>query len=193
MIIQIIGSKLLLVKVNFLSLTLSQVLTSSFQLEKYLLMGKIVFDIYSPWGSSEGCAPVFTNFNLVNILIGLPFLMYQGLSFDSFISSLSSLSLPTGRQKLIKYKSNKIFIDYAHTPDAIEKLLSGLSRLESVKTTLIIGAGGNRDHGKRSLMGSISSKYANHIIITSDNPRGEDPQLIADMIAEGIEETASLK
>ena len=117
--------------------------------------------------------------------------MYQGLAFDSFISSLALISLPTGRQKLIKYKSNKIFIDYAHTPDAIEKLLSGLSRLESVKTTLIIGAGGNRDHGKRSLMGSISSKYANHIIITSDNPRGEDPQLIADMIAEGIEETAS--
>ena len=162
-----------------------------FSVRKIYSDGKIAFDIYSPWGSSEGCATVFTDFNLVNIFIGLPFLMYQGLAFDSFISSLALISLPTGRQKLIKYKSNKIFIDYAHTPDAIEKLLSGLSRLESVKTTLIIGAGGNRDHGKRSLMGSISSKYANHIIITSDNPRGEDPQLIADMIAEGIEETAS--
>ena len=117
--------------------------------------------------------------------------MHQGLAFDSFISSLRLISLPSGRQKLIKYKSNKIFIDYAHTPDAVEKLLSGLSKLESTKTTLIIGAGGNRDHGKRSLMGSVSSKFANHIIITSDNPRDEDPQLIADMIAEGIEETVS--
>ncbi|MDA0754246.1 MAG: UDP-N-acetylmuramoyl-L-alanyl-D-glutamate--2,6-diaminopimelate ligase, partial [Candidatus Marinimicrobia bacterium] len=50
-----------------------------------------------------------------------------------------------------------------------------------------------RDHGKRSLMGSVSSKFANHIIITSDNPREEDPQLIADMIAEGIEETVSFE
>lgn len=164
-----------------------------FSVKKISIDGNVVFDISSPWGSSEGCAPVFTNFNLVNILIGLPFLMLQGLSFDSFISSLSSLSLPAGRQKLMKYKSNKIFIDYAHNPDALEKLLSGLSKLESTKTTLIIGAGGNRDHGKRSLMGSISSKFANHIIITSDNPREEDPQLIADMIAEGIEETASFE
>jgi len=162
-----------------------------FSMRKIYSDGKVVFDICSPWGSSEGCAPVFTDFNLVNILIGLPFLMHQGLAFDSFISSLRLISLPSGRQKLIKYKSNKIFIDYAHTPDAVEKLLSGLSKLEPTKTTLIIGAGGNRDHGKRSLMGSVSSKFANHIIITSDNPRGEDPQLIADMIAEGIEETVS--
>lgn len=164
-----------------------------FSVRKICSDGKVVFDINSPWGSSEGYAPVFTDFNLLNILIGLPFLMHQGLAFDSFISSLSSISLPAGRQKLIKYKSNKIFIDHAHTPDAVEKLLFALSKLESLKTTLIIGAGGNRDHGKRSLMGSISSKFANHIIITSDNPREEDPQLIADMIAEGIEETASFE
>ena len=174
--------------------SISSIKTSAdifFSVRKIYSDGKVVFDIKSPWGSSEGCAPVFTDFNLVNILIGLPFLMHQGLAFDSFISSLRLISLPSGRQKLIKYKSNKIFIDYAHTPDAVEKLLSGLSKLESTKTTLIIGAGGNRDHGKRSLMGSVSSKFANHIIITSDNPRDEDPQLIADMIAEGIEETVS--
>ena len=140
-------------------------------------MEKCIY-IHSPWGSSA--APVFTDFNLVNIFIGLPFLMCQGLAFDSFISSLGLISLPTGRQKLIKYKSNKIFIDYAHTPDAMKNFYLGYLDAESVKTTLIIGAGGNRDHGKRILVG-ISSKYVNHIIITSIT-LGEDPQLIADMV-----------
>lgn len=161
-----------------------------FEILKRYSNGLIEFKIETPWGSGKASAMLFADFNITNLLIGLPYFINQELTLDNFLSSIKDLELPDGRQKLLKYKRNSIFIDYAHTPDAIEKLLSNLTKIRPSKLTLIIGAGGDRDHGKRKLMGNVSSKYADHIVITSDNPRNESPQAIAEMIKEGIEKSA---
>ena len=107
----------------------------------------------------------------------------------SFFHSLSSLSLPDGR--LQKINERPIYIDYAHTPHALEQACKSLKNQEN-KLILVFGAGGDRDTGKRKQMGEVADKYADEIIVTSDNPRNEDPAKIADMIIEGISKESKI-
>ena len=79
---------------------------------------------------------------------------------------------------IIKYNDNNIIVDYAHTPDAVEKIIKEVSKLDHNKVITIIGCGGNRDKTKRPIMGEIATKYSDYVIFTSDNPRYEDPKLI---------------
>ena len=83
---------------------------------------------------------------------------------------------------IIKYDTNNIIIDYAHTPDAVEKIIKEVKKLNPNRIITIIGCGGNRDKTKRSIMGDIATKYSNYVIFTSDNPRYEDPLKILDNI-----------
>lgn len=87
-----------------------------------------------------------------------------------------------GRMKLINYHDNKIIIDYAHTPDGMEKVLSFLHKISNNNLYVLFGCGGNRDKSKRSLMMDIACKYSTKVIVTSDNPRNEDPQSIINEI-----------
>lgn len=89
----------------------------------------------------------------------------------------NSIEIP-GRMNLIEKNSNKIFIDYAHTPDGMENVLSFLNKIKKENLYVLFGCGGNRDKTKRSLMMNVASKYADYIILTSDNPRNEEPETI---------------
>ena len=80
-----------------------------------------------------------------------------------------------------------MFIDYAHTPDALERVLGSLRELGFGRIHLLFGCGGNRDEGKRPLMGEVASRMADRVWITSDNSRYEDPERIAEQIAGGME------
>ena len=80
-----------------------------------------------------------------------------------------------------------VFVDYAHTPDALEKALETLSALKTSQLLLVFGCGGDRDKCKRALMAKVSEKYAEKIIVTSDNPRMENPHEIIDAIAAGFD------
>ena len=79
---------------------------------------------------------------------------------------------------IIKYNDNNIIIDYAHTPDAVEKIITSVSKLDHNRIITLVGCGGNRDKTKRSIMGDIATKYSDYVIFTSDNPRYENPKKI---------------
>lgn len=97
-----------------------------------------------------------------------------------------------GRLERVEDKTGRhIFVDYAHTPDALEKVLKNLSELKtqhntSSKIITIFGCGGDRDKGKRPLMAQVAEKFSDELIVTSDNPRGEDPEVIIDEIFSGL-------
>jgi UDP-N-acetylmuramoyl-L-alanyl-D-glutamate--2,6-diaminopimelate ligase len=105
---------------------------------------------------------------------------YQ-FNIDEIIHCLGKLKPICGRLERVFLKqaeNTNIFLDYAHTPDALEKVLLALKETFAKKIILVFGCGGDRDPGKRKEMGIIASKLADHIIVTSDNPRSENPAQI---------------
>ena len=104
-------------------------------------------------------------------------------------SGLEAITGVAGRMERIQAGQDfNIWIDYAHTPHAFERLLKSARRITKRKLLFLFGCGGDRDQEKRPLMGKIAAKYADRIILTEDNPRGEDPEAIVKHIMEGIEE-----
>jgi len=129
--------------------------------------------------------PLIGNFNLSNALAAYNSLRYLGHSDESLIPLLAKLSPPPGRMQQVQ-KSN-IWIDYAHTPDALFNALATFKvHYPEFKIRVLFGCGGDRDKTKRLLMGKIASKNADSIILTNDNPRSENPQKIIDDILDGI-------
>jgi UDP-N-acetylmuramyl-tripeptide synthetase len=129
-------------------------------------------------------------FNVMNMLEAAATGYGLGLSADAICRSLSSLSSVEGRMERVGEGSAgwSAFIDYAHTPDALVKVLSTLRELKSqnARLVLVFGCGGNRDRTKRPEMGRVASELADEVIITSDNPRDEDPEAILDEIERGM-------
>lgn len=126
------------------------------------------------------------SFQATNLLIAVMMVHLTGFPFEQVISKLPQIKAVKGR--LERVANSNIFIDYAHTPDALEKSLLELKKIKSNKGLLkvIFGCGGNRDSGKRALMGEIAAKIADEVIITDDNPRNEDPKSIRQQIIQGI-------
>ena len=91
---------------------------------------------------------------------------------------IPQLCLPPGRMQIINYKNNSIIIDYAHTPDAMEKIISTVKIMNHNKIITIFGCGGNREKEKRPKMGEIASLLSDYVILTNDNPRDENPKEI---------------
>ena len=127
------------------------------------------------------------HFNLYNLLFGIAVGDIMGVEIDIIQGAILSFIPPTGRLQMIKDKNSRgIYVDYAHTPDALERVLKTLRELFDGKIITVFGCGGNRDKDKRPLMGGIASKYSDKLIITSDNPRSEEPEKIIDEIIKGI-------
>ena len=120
-----------------------------------------------------------TNLEFENLECAITCCLALNISKLKIIKILPKISNPPGRLQAIKYikKNSKIVIDYAHTPDALEKILKSLST-GSIKPILLFGCGGDRDRTKRKMMGNIAKKYASKIYVTDDNPRNENPALI---------------
>ena len=120
-------------------------------------------------------------YNIYNLCVVIIILKKLGISDDKIYNTILKLDSAPGRMDKIKYKDSIIIIDYAHSPDAVEKVLKTLK--DKGKITTIIGCGGNRDKSKRKIMGSIASKNSDYVIFTSDNPRYEESEdIIIDMI-----------
>lgn len=121
------------------------------------------------------------DYNIYNLCVVIIILKKLGISDDKIYNTILNLSSAPGRMDKIKYKDSIIIIDYAHSPDAVEKVLKTLK--DKGRITTIIGCGGNRDKSKRKIMGSIASKNSDYVIFTSDNPRYEESEdIIIDMI-----------
>lgn len=131
--------------------------------------------------------PLIGEFNVQNVLPAIILAQYEGFSIDEICRSLKNIHGVAGRIELIYNGFPKVYLDYAHTPDALENLLKVLKKIADGKIILVFGCGGNRDKSKRGIMGKIASIYAGHSIITSDNPRNEAPNLILSDILMGFE------
>ena len=122
--------------------------------------------------------PLLGHFNKYNILAALSVLFEMGYNYDNLYDLVSTLKEPSGRMEVINSGTNKIIVDYAHTPDAMINIISASKELMPNRIITIIGCGGNRDKGKRKMMGMIATDYSDYVIFTSDNPRFEDPNAI---------------
>lgn len=150
-----------------------------------VLEGEREYEISLPSLSGE--------FQVMNSLEAIAVARMYGISPESISSSLASMSGVKGRmERVVAHKDQKIdiFIDYAHTPDALERLLvsaKALKRDVKSKIVLLFGCGGERDRGKRRIMGQVASRLADLVVVTSDNSRGEDPNGIIREILGGID------
>lgn len=115
-------------------------------------------------------------YNIYNITVVI--ILLKLLNIDNIKEVIENLDSPNGRMDIINYNDNTIIVDYAHTPDAVEKIITNVSKLSHNKIITLIGCGGNRDKTKRSIMGDIATKYSDYVIFTSDNPRFEKPKRI---------------
>lgn len=144
------------------------------------------FEVDSLWGTHQVRNNLPGLFNIYNSLAVMTCLFSQGFSAESVISTLSKLQTVPGRMEVVIEEPCTI-VDFAHTPDALENLLSTLDKLKQGRLLVVFGCGGDRDKEKRPIMGRIAGDYADILIITSDNPRTEDPLTILSEIEQGVE------
>ncbi len=146
--------------------------------------------VSTPLGDAEIASPLLGRLNLYNALSAMAAGLGLGLSMDAVLGGLGSLDAVDGRlQRVPGAGGFDVVVDYAHTPDAMEKSLTCLRELTRGRLLVVFGCGGDRDRGKRPLMGKVAAELGDLVIVTSDNPRSESPEAIIDDIAAGIRET----
>ncbi len=117
-------------------------------------------------------------YNIYNMSAAISLFYQLGYNYEELKEPVSKCSSPEGRMDTISYQTNCIVIDYAHTPDALENILDTVRELNYHKIITVIGCGGDRDKGKRPIMGEIATRKSDYVIFTSDNPRSENPMRI---------------
>lgn len=148
--------------------------------------GRTRFELKTPWGSASIDAPLVGTFNVSNAALAAASSVAVGLSFDDVVEGLGSLEPVPGRFEIVSGTSPVlVVVDYAHTPDGVSKAIAAARDLDRGKVIALIGAGGDRDRAKRPLMGRAVSA-ADLAVITSDNPRSEDPEDIARAVLGGV-------
>lgn len=124
-------------------------------------------------------------YNAYNIAAVLSVLYFKEINFDLIKNSFEKINVP-GRLEKIRFNTNDIFIDYAHTEDALKNVLLTLKNSNYENIITVFGCGGDREKEKREKMGNIAEKYSDLVIVTDDNPRNEDEEIIINMILKGI-------
>jgi UDP-N-acetylmuramoyl-L-alanyl-D-glutamate--2,6-diaminopimelate ligase len=143
--------------------------------------------VCTTWGEGEICSPLLGRFNLANLLAVIGCGVAQGFSLADILRAVPKLPAVSGRMELIDAKALPlVVVDYEHTPDALKNALQTLRDHCHGRLWVVFGCGGDRDIGKRAEMGAIAAKWADQVVVTSDNPRYEDPQLIIQHIVEGV-------
>ncbi|HET9513595.1 MAG TPA: UDP-N-acetylmuramoyl-L-alanyl-D-glutamate--2,6-diaminopimelate ligase [Gemmatimonadales bacterium] len=130
--------------------------------------------------------PLPGEFNVANALAAAACALGLGLSLDLVVERLATAPQVPGRMERLALKPCVVLRDYAHTPDALERVLLTLRPLTAGRLIVLFGCGGDRDRGKRPLMGQVADRLADQVFVTSDNPRTEDPDQIIDDIVAGM-------
>lgn len=128
-------------------------------------------------------------YNVYNFLTAVLLVYKLGFTIEEILNITQDLTAPNGRMEKIDYKTNSIFIDYAHTPDAVMNVLKSAQEYRKGRVITIIGCGGDRDRAKRPLMGKTALEYSDYVIFTNDNPRTEDESQIMNDILNGLKNT----
>lgn len=143
--------------------------------------------LITPWGSAELMVPVVGFFNVDNAVLGAACGLAAGIGFDEVVAGLQSLQGVPGRFEVVSGSDSvRVIVDYAHTPEGILVAIATARGLGGRRVIALIGAGGNRDHAKRPLMGLAVSR-ADLAVVTTDNPRSEDPGAIAAAVVSGLD------
>lgn len=160
------------------------------------LTGGLQLQIHTDWGQGVGKLPWYGQFNVSNALATVTVLLNMGFPLPQLLKQLSTLRTIPGRMEQFGQANQPtVIVDYAHTPDALEKVLlelrqhfnavSGKNTQSVAKLWCVFGCGGDRDSGKRQLMGEVAQRLADNVIITDDNPRHESSQAIINDILPG--------
>ncbi|MDT8284414.1 MAG: UDP-N-acetylmuramoyl-L-alanyl-D-glutamate--2,6-diaminopimelate ligase [Thermovirgaceae bacterium] len=132
--------------------------------------------------------PVTGAFNANNAIGAASVSLAMGLAPESIIKGLEQMPQVPGRMQSICFRNGvTAVIDYAHTPDALENVLSSIRSLCKGRIWCVFGSGGDRFQMNRPIMGGVAARIADHIVVTMDNPRSEDPKMIADQVVNGIQ------
>jgi MurE/MurF fusion protein len=152
--------------------------------------------LQTPEGECCFSSPLVGEFNVANLQTTVAMAVALGVPLSEISAALNRASGAPGRMQRIvtctKEQNSRptVFVDYAHTPDALEQVLKTLAALPHASLYCVFGCGGDRDRGKRPLMGKVAGNYSDVVIVTDDNPRTENPGAILTAIGEGISETA---
>jgi UDP-N-acetylmuramoyl-L-alanyl-D-glutamate--2,6-diaminopimelate ligase len=148
------------------------------------------FRLISPSGDAHITSSLLGQINVYNILGAAATAFSLNIDLKDIAMGIKRLNHVPGRLQPVENRRKlSLFVDYAHSPDALENVLQTLRQLTKGKLITVFGCGGNRDRGKRPDMGKVAGKYNDLVIITSDNPRGEDPADIAGEIEPGVKES----
>lgn len=147
------------------------------------------------FGRAQLRSSLIGGFNAENLLLALGVLLAWDLPLDVCCAALSACPAPPGRMQVLGGAAGAptVVIDYAHTPDALERVLAGLRAAGTGRLWCVFGCGGERDPGKRPLMGRAAAALADTVVLTDDNPRAEDPERIVAEIRSGIEAGAQVR
>ena len=152
------------------------------------------------WRGRRVEVPLGGDFNVANSLAALTTAVELGIDIDVAVRGVSALDAVPGRFEVVDTVESRrrgvtVVVDYAHTPDGLERLLDAARRVAGASGSLVVvfGCGGDRDRPKRPAMGAVASRVADRVVITSDNPRDESPEAIIDEIVEGVDRASSAR
>ncbi len=151
--------------------------------------GGLVFDVVEGDGQAAVATALVGDYNASNLLVVIGGLRALGVPLANATAAASGVTPVPGRLQRVAGAGLEVVVDYAHTPDALEKVLQALRPLAQARggrLWCVFGCGGNRDASKRPMMGAVASRGADHVVLTSDNPRDEPPELILAQILAGV-------
>ncbi len=145
------------------------------------------FSVKTPIGDARAYLKLAGAFNVSNALAAIGVGLARRIELEEVVTSLATLDGIPGRFELVREGQDfTVLVDYAHTPDGLENVLLAAREVPAGRLISVFGCGGDRDAGKRPLMGEVAAKYSDRVFITSDNPRSEDPDAILFQIEQGV-------
>ena len=148
--------------------------------------GGVDAELLTPWGQGRVSSPLPGEFNLANLAAAVTAVMLAGEDLAAVLQAVTELKPVPGRMQVIPNDLGlQVIVDYAHTPDALQQVLRALKTHVAGRLVTVFGCGGDRDRAKRQVMGRVASLLSDRVIVTSDNPRSEDPAAILADIATG--------
>ncbi|MFC5532178.1 UDP-N-acetylmuramoyl-L-alanyl-D-glutamate--2,6-diaminopimelate ligase [Cohnella yongneupensis] len=179
---------------NFAKMTAAETITYGIDNDAQLRASQVTisargtsFKLDSFWGSRQVNLKLVGKFNVYNALAALGAAICEGIELKDSVRSLEQIAGVPGRVEPVNAgQAYAVIVDYAHTPDGLENVLRTVKELANGRVICVFGCGGDRDRAKRPIMGRIAAEYADAVIVTSDNPRTEDPYLIMQHIESGL-------
>ena len=153
----------------------------------YLEDGRINFFVTTPFGQSDVSANLIGRFNVYNVLAVLATLLVSDVPLIEAVEAIAHIQPLSGRMQTFGgHDIPLVVVDYAHTPDSLKNVLLALREQTKQRLICVFGCGGNRDQGKRAMMGKVASELADAVVVTSDNPRDEKPEDIIQAVLAGV-------